>query len=121
MTLSLFPSLFSWSLLAPLLMRLALGSVFLFWSYKKFRGASASSQEKAVAILEALCGALIFVGLWTQAAALVAIVDLLVRIVGKITQKQFLTDGVNYYAILLVLAISLLVTGAGFLAIDLPL
>lgn len=121
MTLSLFPSLLSWGLISPLLIRLTLGAVFLFWSYRAFRNKSASSQDKGVAIIEFLSGILLVIGLWTQAAALVILIDLIVRIVGKIMKKQFLTDGVNYYFVLLILALSLLVTGAGFLAFDLPL
>ena len=78
-------------------------------------------SNKIVAIIEAVVGILLLIGLWTQLAALVVILDLIIRLIRKIKNRSFLSNGVNYYLILLVMAISLLVTGAGFLAFDLPL
>ena len=48
-------------------------------------------------------------------------VIIVVKLSKKVKDRAFLTDGVNYYIILLVLAISLLFSGPGFLAFDLPL
>ena len=72
-------------------------------------------------IIEGVAGILLVIGLWTQVAALVVFVDLVIRLVERIMKKAFLTDGVNYYLVLLVMAISLMVTGAGWIAFDLPL
>jgi len=76
---------------------------------------------KLVGLVEAIAGVLMVIGLWTQLAALVAGIDLVVRIGGRIKARAFLTDGVNYYVVLLVLAISLMVLGAGKMAFDLPI
>lgn len=119
--LSAFPYLLSYERLAPLLIRVALGAVFMFSAYKTFTDKTASANRKIVGIIEGVSGILMVIGLWTQIAALVAAVDLLIRLVSKITKRAFLTDGINYYLLLLVMALCLLVTGAGFLAFDLPL
>jgi uncharacterized membrane protein YphA (DoxX/SURF4 family) len=121
MTLSVFPSLLTYQLLAPVMIRLALGAVLIFWSYRLLFKSSPDTKRKIVSIIEALAGILLVIGLWTQVAALVIVIDLIVRLYGKFSNKAFLTDGVNYYLILLVLALSLLVTGPGFLAFDMPL
>lgn len=119
--LSLFPTLLSWGRLAPLLLRLSLGAVLVFWAYRTFKNSAAPAKDKAIGIIEFISGILLVIGLWTQAAALVAIVDLAIRLFERITKKAFLTDGVNYYLILLAIAISLILTGPGLGAFDLPL
>jgi len=120
--LSVFPSLLSWQELSPLLIRLVLGAVLIHWAYRGlFRATSPSVYLKALAVIEAIAGILIVLGLWTQVAAAAVAIDLVVRIVERVTKKAFLTDGVNYYLVLLVLALSLLVTGAGWWAFDLSL
>ncbi len=119
--LSVFPSLLSLQLLSPLLIRLILGLVIIFEAYRVYSKRSISLQQKTLSIVEALSGILLIIGLWTQVAALFIVIDFIVRLAYKIKNKSFLTDGVNYYLILLVLAISLLFTGAGFLAFDMPL
>lgn len=121
MILSVFPSLLSWQQLSPLLIRMTLGGIFIFWSYKTFFKTSPDSKQKAVGIIEGVAGILLVLGLWTQVGALTIAIDLVVRLYQKIMAKSFLTDGVNYYLILLVLALSLLFTGAGFVAFDMPL
>ncbi|MDE2038348.1 MAG: hypothetical protein KGI69_03990 [Patescibacteria group bacterium] len=119
--LSLFPSLLTWQLAAPLMIRIVLGAVFIHWAYKELRNPVATIHAKGLCVIEGLAGILIFIGLYTQGAALVAAIDLVIRLIGRISKKAFLTDGVNYYLLLLVLAASLMVTGPGFLAFDLPL
>ncbi len=116
---SLFFQLLAWNQLSPFLIRLALGAVLLHWSYRALKARGGSGRAKTVGALEGIVGILLVIGLWTQAAALVAAIDLLVRIGERISKKAFLTDGVNYYLILLILALSLLVTGPGFFARDL--
>ncbi len=118
--LSIFPTLLTYQLFAPFLIRITLGAIFIYWGWTTFRK-PVSTREKAVSIIEAVVGILFVIGFWTQIAALAAIIDLIIRLAGKVKAKAFLTNGVNYYLVLLVLAVSLLVSGAGFLAFDLPL
>lgn len=118
---SLFWTLLTWQQAAPTLIRWTLAAVFLHWAYREFRTPGASARTKIVATIEAVAGILLVIGLWTQAAALVIVIDLIGRLIGRIQRKAFFTDGVNYYFILLVLAASLLVLGAGFFAFDLAI
>ncbi len=122
--LSIFPSLLSWQLASPLIIRLTLASVLIFWSYRSFakhKKEEPNINKKAVRLIESLSGLLLIVGLWTQLVALVIIIDLIIRLYYKYKDGALFTDGVNYYIILLVLTISLLLTGPGFIAFDLSL
>jgi len=119
--LSLFPSLLAWSELSPFLIRLTLGSIFLYGACKGFRAKPIRNEQKGILLIEATVGALMIIGLWLQAAALVAIINLVFRLAAKIQKKQLFTDGVNYYFLMLIMAISLLITGAGFFAFDIAL
>lgn len=108
-------------MLAPFIIRITLGAVLVFWAYRGLKDSSQSAGKKVADVVEALVGVLLIIGLWTQAAAALATIGLFVCLIGKIRSKAFLTDGVNYSLILLVLAISLLFSGAGAFAFDLPL
>lgn len=119
--LSVFPDLLSYQMVAPLLIRLTLASVFLYWSYKTLVKSKPNTDQKVLSLVEGLLALLLVIGLWTQVSALALALDIITRLLQKHTRKHFLSDGINYYLILLILAISLLFTGPGFLSIDLPL
>ena len=119
--LSLFPSLLSYSQFSPFIIRITLGVILVYFAYKAFRDCPQNTKAKIIGVVEGISGILISIGLWTQLAALIIAIDLVIRLADRIRNKSFLTDGVNYYLLLLVLALSLLVTGAGKLAFDLPL
>ena len=124
--LSIFPSLFTYSLLSGLILRLTLGLVFLFWGYKRLMSKSekiGTEKKKITAFgtVKAIIGILLIIGLWTQLAALASAIILIVKLAHKARSKSLFTDGVNYYFILLMISLALLFTGAGALAFDLPL
>ena len=119
--LSVFPYFLTYSAIGTFLIRIILGLVLLHWTYVAWKKSSKTAGTKGLSLIEGIVGLLLIIGLWTQVAALIAIVDLIIRVGHKISKKAFLTDGVNYYLILLVLAISLFFTGAGFWAFDYPL
>lgn len=119
--LSIFPSLFAYEQLAPTLIRITLAIILLHWLYVGMKSANATKGDKVVSALEGLAGILILAGYMTQLGALIVVIDMIVRIVQKIGKKQFLTNGVNYYLVVLVLALTLMVTGAGLCAVDWPL
>ena len=118
--LSIFPSLLALEGFAPLLLRLTVGAVFALWAYGKLKK-RASSQDTVLGCVEGLVALGLILGVYTQLAALIAAVILGARLVQKVQQKAFLTDGVNYYLILFIISVTLLLTGPGFLAFDLPL
>lgn len=118
--LSLFPDFFTYSLIAPFLLRLTLAAVFLYWAYGKIKSRE-NAKVATLGLLEAVVGILLVVGLFTQMAALVAALILVVKLIGKIHTKSLFTSGVNYYFILFIISFSLLFLGPGAFAFDLPL
>ncbi len=119
--LSLFPSLLAFQMFSPLIIRLTLGGILLYWSYKTIVKSRPQTNQKVVSLIEGISGTLLIIGLWTQVAALIVVIDFVVRLYFKFQKKLLFSDGVNYYFVLLVLAVSLLFSGAGFLAFDLPI
>lgn len=120
---SLFPDLFSYSMLGVFAVRAILGCTLLTLGIHEIKRRNTESSRLVLysGILKSLAGALILIGLGTQVGALIAIVILAIHIALKVKNKQFLSDGINYYVILFVLACSILVLGPGAFAFDLPL
>lgn len=108
--LSLFPRLLDLQFYAPLLLRLALGAFFLIHGYPKLFKA----QLRFIGLLEFIAGILLIIGLFTQVAALVLAIELLIIIV-------WFKRGQELDFVLLIMALTLLVLGPGAWAIDLPL
>ena len=125
LTLSVFPYILSYQQLSPVLIRLVLGAIMIYWAYTGLRATGTSGKQsgaqKGLDVLEGILGLMLVVGLWTQVAALILAVGFVVCIIQKIRTGTFLTSGVYYMLILLVLALSLLVTGPGWWAFDYPL
>ncbi len=121
--LSILPPLLAFGGFSSLLLRLTLGLVFVLWGHKAYKEYKIAKSNKKVAFylfLDAV-GILLIIGLLTQLATLVATIYLGIMVGHKIKAKAFLTDGVNYYLILLIISISLIFSGAGYFAFDLPL
>ncbi len=121
--LSLFPSLLTYQQIGPLLIRLVLGITLLFFGYKKLvnKGTSSGSNAKGYGVIEIFISIFLIIGLFTQLAALLNAAILVIKLGFKARDGKFLTDGINYYILLLIMAISLLFTGPGFFAYDLNL
>ncbi len=73
-----------------------------------------------VAIVEVVAGALLIIGLFTQAAAAILAVELLI-IIFWFKRGQKFVGGWEFDFVLLVIALALLVLGPGAWAFDLPL
>jgi uncharacterized membrane protein YphA (DoxX/SURF4 family) len=121
--LSIFPSLLAFDQLAPFIIRVILGITLAWFGWVKIKGRGTSSGSNSLLYggVEIVIAIFLIIGLFTQLAALLNIVILLIKIGYKIRHKQFLTDGVNYYVLLLTMAISLMFTGAGWFGFDIPL
>lgn len=121
--LSTFPSLLSFGEYAPFIIRIVLGFTLAYFGYMKFKGkgSSSGSNTKVYGVAEIIISILIIIGLFTQVAALLNVVILIIKLGHKVQEKALLTDGVNYYILLLAMAVSLVLTGPGVLAFDLPL
>ena len=121
--LSIFPSLLAYQQAGPLIIRAVLGLTLVYFGYEKIkgRGQSSGSNSLVYGITEIVIAAFLLIGLYTQLAALLNALILIIKLAIKAREGKLLTDGVNYYILLLAMCISLMVTGAGFWALDLPL
>ncbi len=130
-----FPDLLAFGLIAPLLLRIALGVMFFDFGWSKLRRQRA---EKAalfesfgfrpgaryalvLGIVEMVVGALLIVGLYTQLAALAAaLISAAVLYLKKKYGDRWPHDR-RFFLLLFIISLSLLFSGAGFFAFDVPL
>ena len=133
--LNTFPDLLVFSLFAPFILRLTLGFIFIRFGgltlsgdrhrlltiFQKIRVPNATFLVFVFGALEIISGVLLVIGLYTQIAALIAGVISLILLLSKLSGKPFGSSGALFDFVLFSIALSLLVSGAGFLAFDLPL
>ena len=119
-SLIFFPFLLQYRDFAPFIIRVILGLTLLYFGFKKTEGLgqSSGSNSKIFGYLEIVVAIFIVVGLFTQLAVLMNAIILLIKIIDKIREKKFLNEGVNYYLLLFVMALSLIFSGSGILALD---
>ncbi|MBI4120864.1 MAG: DoxX family membrane protein [Parcubacteria group bacterium] len=116
--LSVFPDLLSFAILAPFIIRIFLGGYFLLSGLYTLRGIYAKEKTFflpacAIPIMSVIGGALVLLGLYTQPAAILL----------ALLSIYMARDSKNRITFLLLtgMALSLLFTGAGAFAFDLPL
>ena len=129
-----FPDLLTYALLAPLILRVTAAAFFAYLATHHFRNKKTAAPELSIlnqhtavfalgvyALIEALVAIGLFLGFYTQIAALVGLVVCL--------KVLFLRRGLHHlapltrstYILLGIICLSLLFTGAGAFAFDLPL
>lgn len=132
--LSVFPALLTFELLAPFL-RVAAGLIFLEFGYSKLRKERAEKTAFfenlglrpgkyfviAFGLIEVVGGAFILIGFLTQLAAAVLAIISIAALFIKMRKPDSLKTDTRAYLLLVAVLISLLFTGAGFFAFDLPL
>jgi uncharacterized membrane protein YphA (DoxX/SURF4 family) len=130
-----FPELLAYSLLAPFILRLLLGLIFIDLGILKFRG----EKQRWIASCEALNmrpaelfvhlyaflqiagGVLLLIGLWTQVAALMFVIFTGAELYIEWRAREILKRDLVFYLLLFIISLSLLFTGAGAFALDIPL
>ena len=133
--LNVFPELLNYALLAPFILRVVVGLIFLDLGILIFR----SERRRWIASFETLGlrptsffvplygvvqvvgGVLLIIGLWTQVAALVFVAITFVELYIEWSAREVLKRDLVFYILLFIISISLLLTGAGAYALDLPL
>lgn len=132
--LNVFPQLLTFHLVAPLILRVILGIVFIIHGYpklfKQFGGTvqffdsigirPARFWVLAVGIVEFFGGIALVAGIFTQVAAGLIAINMLVAIL-KVKRTQGFAGGYEFDLVLMAVAVSLLFLGPGILAFDLPL
>ncbi len=135
MLLSTIPYLLNFRFFAPLLLRVAIGCLFVFYGYQKLT--TKRTHKKlffesigfrqglffaiSLGIIELIGGVLLVVGLLTQPTALILAVIMAVAFIVKLQHPTTLEHERVLYFILLVILISLTLSGPGYYAFDLPL
>lgn len=130
-----FPELLHLSPLAPLILRAVLGLILIDLGVLKFRGEKggwlASFETLGLrpadlflslyALLQIVGGLLLLIGLWTQVAALVFVIFTGIELYTEWQAREILKRDLVFYLLIFSIALSLLLTGAGAHAIDIPL
>lgn len=131
--LSLFPQLFDFQIFAPFLLRIALGLVFIAHGFPKLKQFGATAQffnsvgikpakfwVAVVAVVEFFGGIALIAGIFTQLAALLVAINMIVAI-SVVKRKQGFVGGYEFDLVLLAMALALALLGPGAFAFDLPL
>ena len=130
-----FPGLLTFRLLGPMLIRIALGVYFIFFGWNKFKKEDstlieffdslslkpASNYLKGLATIEIFVGVCLIIGLSTQIVAIISAIVSFVMFVISLRSENNRLEKPSFYALLFILGISLVFTGAGFALVDLPL
>ncbi len=129
------PELLAFSTLAPFILRLVLGLVFLDLGFLKFKKERANWIESFKAlhlnpavllvglfgVIEVVGGVLLLAGAWTQVAALIFVILVGLEFYVEYKEESVLKRDFTFYLLVLSIALSLLLTGAGAYAFDIPL
>ena len=116
-TLSLFPSLLTFGLFAPLFLRLVVSYFLLSNGWRTFK----AQNKMWLAIPQILFGVMLFVGAYTQGVVLIAIVCTVLDLWTNRKVSPITNDKMMVYWLVGIILLSLLFTGPGAFAIDYPL
>ncbi len=130
-----FPELLTYSMLAPFILRVVAGIIFIDLGKLALNGEknrwliSLSAIKlprpelgvKILGILEILGGIMLLAGFYTQIAALVLAVLTFAEAFVEYKDPAILKRTLVFYVLLLAISLSLLLSGAGAFAIDIPL
>ncbi len=121
--LNAFPDLLSLSFIAPLVLRTIVGAYFLKEAYLKLiiDKKKKVNTYKVLTMIGLLGGIFLITGFFTQITSIILIIITISNAI-LISQKRSLKwSEFDFYILLIVVLISLIFTGAGFYALDLPL
>jgi len=130
-----FPDLLVYSMLAPFILRVVAGLIFidlgvlLFKNEKARWTASLSSLNiprpkvaaQILGIVEIIGGIMLILGFYTQIAALLLVIFTFAETYLEYKDPTLLKRNFVFYILLFAITLSLLLSGAGAFAIDIPL
>lgn len=130
-----FPELLMYSALGPLILRLVLGLLFIDLGVLKLRGEKEGwlSAFEALglrpttffvpfyAALQIVGGFFLIIGLWTQVVALAFVIFSGLELYIEWKAREVLKRDLVFYLLVFAVSLSLLLTGAGAFAVDIPL
>jgi len=111
----MFPTLFTFSYFAPLILRLAVAFVFFEAARRAWKE---TNKGKVFSITAGILGIALALGAFTQLAAILGIIKIIVlsfrKTIPSVSYKR------TFAALIIAALLSLLLTGPGAIAIDLP-
>jgi uncharacterized membrane protein YphA (DoxX/SURF4 family) len=129
-----FPEFLTYGILAPALIRITLGCVLIYLASLHYRdrhevssilrplmGKLAKGIGYYFASIEVIVGILLIAGAWTQIAALVVAALCLKSLILRPHLRGITPLSRTSYALMCVMSLSLLLSGAGGMAFDIPL
>ena len=130
-----FPYLLSWGLLSPFILRFVAGAHFFSFRYKgltpewwdRFDFFDRNGLRPVAlfatgtAIIDLAAGILLMMGFATQIVSIAFAIVCLTAIFVKNHGESFPPRNIHIYIILFFIFVSLIISGAGFYAMDLPL
>lgn len=133
--LSIFPTLFTYGIVAPFVLRMAAGLFFLDRGYRHLKEekkglvsdmthwlhAFAKPFATIVALVEIVLGLSLIAGFLTQIVAIIGAIYMFKMLYFKVECPHIAKHDRLVYVLFIVILLSLLVTGPGILAADLPL
>ncbi len=133
--LNLFPELLTLEPLAPLILRVALGLIVMNIGYLKWKSEgpqfkiffealnlpNKDSVIKGFGLLEVIVGLSLFVGIFTQLAALILVLISGIELFAEYKESSLVKRDIVFYILVFAISLSLLFTGAGAFSFDLPL
>jgi len=134
-TLSIFPDLLTFWLIAPFVLRITVGFIFIYFGVTKIwkeRKRRISFFNKLglgagfmffwiISTIELIGGVFLVLGFFTQIVSLILSIIIIGAIYAKIKNPALLDNSLEFFFLTLAVLFSLLFLGAGFFAIDLPL
>ncbi len=122
------PELLALSFLAPLLLRIIIGAYFLeqfltivYAKYFTQENLKIKNTFKYLIGIKTISALALVIGFYTQIAVLILIALTIIDMLMEHKVKKLKNIKLQFYIFILAILLSLLVTGAGFFAIDLPL
>ena len=130
-----FPELLNFAILGPFILRVILGLIFIDLGILKFKvekGRWLAAFEvlhlrptevfvPLYGLLQVVGGAMLIVGAYTQVASLAFVIFTGLELFVEWKAQDVLKRDITFYILILGISLSLLLTGAGAYAFDLPL
>ena len=133
--LNSFPELLDFGLIAPTILRIALAFVLanlgaaklkyekaaFIHSFEFLSTKGAPALTKMLGWTQIILGVMFFFGIYTQIAALVTVLITFCELIIEYAYEDILKRSLVFYLLIFAIALSLLFSGAGRFAFDLPL
>ena len=114
--LTTFPALLTYTLVAPLLLRVAVGVLRLFAGVERYK-----KEYKWLSVFYFLSSGLLIVGLYTQITSIVSIILISFDYYTAKKAGTLSREKIALSVLMKIILLSLLFTGPGLFALDLPL